>query len=489
MTKYNRTTGKVFGANANATGDNPEIGQFGSAKDGSYIGTSDVSTIQALPAWGKGWVGAVTPETNFPPLPEMTGAMKVLSEQICYLLQNGIAEWDFNTIYYENNFVRKNSKIYYSLSDENQGNDPETSTINWRAFNSGSNMPLLTSIWSDHLLNDMSWLRADTFSWQDGNTYTSVYKELEQEYATGTTEEISGITFKRTTSGFKIADVSQEQAILDLYNSNGIAWYYILDTTNKRFKLPRTKWGFKGLRGNVGDYINQNVLLPNITGQIGGQVIDATEAKNNITTGAFYRTTTSNLYGVQTTSLNVYKNVGMKASLSSSVYSGDGTNTLIDERATQMYLYFYVGNYTQTAIEQTAGLNADLFNNKLDLNASNLNTQGKSLISGLGMPSSRYIDLTLGASGSTYTAPANGWFSCNCQCTQDNPSNNIFFALYNNSNETGDMKWFTNTTNLEYKSIIPCRKGDILAIGYNAKIVFVDTWERGLRFYYAEGEV
>ena len=26
------------------------------------------------------------------------------------------------------------------------------------------------------------------------------------------------------------------------------------------------------------------------------------------------------------------------------------------------------------------------------------------------MPSSRYIDLTLGASGSTYTAPANGWF-------------------------------------------------------------------------------
>ena len=104
MTKYNRITGKVFGGNANATGDNPEIGQFGSAKDGSYIGTSDISTIQALPAWGKGWVGAVTPETNFPPLPEMTGAMKVLSQQQCYLLQQGIPEWDNATIYYKNSF-------------------------------------------------------------------------------------------------------------------------------------------------------------------------------------------------------------------------------------------------------------------------------------------------------------------------------------------------------------------------------------------------
>ena len=134
MTKYNRITGKVFGANANATGDNPEIGQFGSAKDGSYIGTSDISTIQALPAWGQGWAGAVTPETNFPPLPEMTGVMKVLSEQQCYLLQQGVSEWDNVTIYYQNNFSSKNGKIYISQSDENQGNDPETDNTNWKEF-------------------------------------------------------------------------------------------------------------------------------------------------------------------------------------------------------------------------------------------------------------------------------------------------------------------------------------------------------------------
>ena len=42
-------------------------------------------------------------------------------------------------------------------------------------------------------------------------------------------------------------------------------------------------------------------------------------------------------------------------------------------------------------------------------NASNFSQAGRSYLCGIGMPSSRYIDLTLGASGSTYVAPANGW--------------------------------------------------------------------------------
>lgn len=41
---------------------------------------------------------------------------------------------------------------------------------------------------------------------------------------------------------------------------------------------------------------------------------------------------------------------------------------------------------------------------------SNLTDAGKIVGSSLGMPSSTYTDLTLGASASTYTAPANGLF-------------------------------------------------------------------------------
>lgn len=34
---------------------------------------------------------------------------------------------------------------------------------------------LLDFKWSDHIINNIEWLRADTFSWQDGSVYTSAY--------------------------------------------------------------------------------------------------------------------------------------------------------------------------------------------------------------------------------------------------------------------------------------------------------------------------
>lgn len=134
MTQYQRITGKVFGGNATATGNDPQIAQFGSALANTFVGTTDPETIQSLPAWGQGWIGAVTPDTQFPPLPEMTGAMKVLSHQICGILQQGVSTWDSGTIYYTDNFCSKNGNIYKSLTDENQGNDPEADTTNWRSY-------------------------------------------------------------------------------------------------------------------------------------------------------------------------------------------------------------------------------------------------------------------------------------------------------------------------------------------------------------------
>ena len=42
-------------------------------------------------------------------------------------------------------------------------------------------MPLLSFMWADHKLNDISWLRADTFSWQSGNVYKYAYQHLLDE--------------------------------------------------------------------------------------------------------------------------------------------------------------------------------------------------------------------------------------------------------------------------------------------------------------------
>lgn len=293
----------------------------------------------------------------------------------------------------------------------------------------GASLPILTPMWFDHIANDVSWLRADTFSWQSGDVYTAAYEHLAADYENATTgyswtgdttgniyttkgmpsvgdtvvgggytvgevgsnyivvykngspyetatlnsaasgintsqTDIIGditITYYLSDDGHKICLPDQEANLSSLYESTGVAWYYILDTTNRQFKLPRTKWGFTGLRDSVGGYVPQNVLLPNITGVVTG-------LGDVSVSGAFTRGSKVAGNGGGDGSITADN---FDASRSSSVYSGDGTNTLIQPRATQMYLYFYVGNFEQSAIEQTAGLNAEMFNNKADLNLMN----------------------------------------------------------------------------------------------------------------------
>ena len=105
-----------------------------------------------------------------------------------------------------------------------------------------------------------------------------------------------------------------------------------------------------------------------------------------------------------------------------------------------------------------------------------LDYNDKSTISGWSMPSSRYIDLTLGASGSTYTAPANGYFDFIHQ-----GSNGQFLFLKNTSNQFEVDSVIYNQGFA--RVFIPCKKGDIIRVEYNA-----DGSYARLYFYYAEGE-
>lgn len=134
MGKLQRVTGKVFGATASPTGDETigaYIGQFGSAKLGTYYGTGDVAEIQNLPAWSNGFIDAVTPTNQYPTLPEMTGVIKNISYQICYALQQGIPEYDANTEYYANSFCSFNGEVYKSIADEHTRHQPDISPDYW----------------------------------------------------------------------------------------------------------------------------------------------------------------------------------------------------------------------------------------------------------------------------------------------------------------------------------------------------------------------
>ena len=214
--------------------------------------------------------------------------------------------------------------------------------------------------WSDHLVNQQEWLRADTFTWHDGTVYQNAYQHLVDDIdgKTTQTETIAGttITFYLADDGHKIVDSSQEANVGQIFLDTGVAWYYILDEINTRFKLPRTEHGVVGVRGNVGDYVEAG--LPNITGYIDVNGNPAWTA-----TGVFRYTSNIDTDGQSSTTSNSAP-FDFDASRSSSIY---GNSTTVQPPATQMYLYFYVEEFTQTATQNTAGLNAELFNSKADL--------------------------------------------------------------------------------------------------------------------------
>ena len=59
---------------------------------------------------------------------------------------------------------------------------------------------------------------------------------------------------------------------------------------------------------------------------------------------------------------NAAGRLNFDASRSSSVY---GSSSTVQPKATEMYLYFYVGNFTQTALENTAGVTTEVLNTKV----------------------------------------------------------------------------------------------------------------------------
>lgn len=172
-------------------------------------------------------------------------------------------DWD-KTIPVED---RIDGRLYYQWTnaDKTKGRfeDPEGVPLIPEA-KAGCSLPMFSFIWSDHLCNDASFLRADTFSWHDSAIYVSAYKTIFDEYHNeGSIEQTDerGITYKLSTNGFKIADASQEEAILNLYLENGSAWYYILDVENARFKLPRENFEDKKLYFFVGVYEREETEL------------------------------------------------------------------------------------------------------------------------------------------------------------------------------------------------------------------------------------
>lgn len=104
-----------------------------------------------------------------------------------------------------------------------------------------------------------------------------------------------------------------------------------------------------------------------------------------------------------------------------------------------------------------------------------------SWVSAQAMPSNKYIDLTLGASGASYTAPANGWFTH--QRTAGTANTGMRFS--NVTVGSLGSACLSSTTAGTCAVTVPAKKGDEVFLYYNT----TGTGLNIFRFIYAEGEI
>lgn len=308
---------------------------------------------------------------------------------------------------------------------------------------------LLDYKWTDRILNDIRWTRADNFSWQSGSVYASAYQHLVDDIdgKSTTTETVHGhtITYYLADDEHKIVPANYISDVEALYNDTGVEWYYILDTTNERFKLPRvdptkkeallfikakgngmalgfdtgftTPAGYEHLGLRIGDG-NQSALLTATNGNYGKNIGEATTGSG---------TANGKVGGLAQDP--DYSGVVAELSDADTIYAG------------QKHLYFYVGYYTTSALAQTAGLNAESFNAKADKDLGNITSNGKKTAISWTLPdysSGQSITLSTANTWTEWTAPCDCFVAitasatgaiCRAQIAKNSDGSNVISGL------------------------------------------------------------
>ena len=353
---------------------------------------------------------------------------------------------------------------YYTIDEENQNftlpMGEVYGMIESKADKDMLNNPysLFDSKYSDHELNNLSWLKSEG-QWNAKTVYPTAYDKLLKVY--NGTETVEGLSVKLSTEEYTDYD-------------------FVLNTADETFRLPLLDGSedlvsnkYIGLEllasgstytapANGWYYFNKRTGVSNAYISIHSQGSSLQDAKNS-----------------SDASLTVIKSI-QKGAVATVSYNATGTTQafrFLYARGNGS-LYFYVGETVQNANLIDAGRIGEQLAGKADLDAQNLSAAGKSLISGLSMPSDKYIDLTLGASGSEYTAPANGWYCLSKTATAADQ----FISLQNTTSliSVGGDK--SLNSGVVHAYMLPARKGDIIKVGYN----FGGTTNK-FKFIYAEG--
>lgn len=274
------------------------------------------------------------------------------------------------------------------------------------------------------------------------NIYLGVVEALVENGFVSTYFETQGQSY-RTATVYRNSQYDQTGIIDD--------YHWCIDTVNETFRLP-IKVNLASGKAVVGNGMS--------LGLTNGSVNVGISASNWTENGQMF---TKNAYGkpVSGTMVNSERTEGVIGVTTDPAKSG------IETSDSGLHLYFYVGETVQNANLINAG--------RIEEKVASLIPDNSSLIASYGMPSNKYINLTLGASNSSYTAPANGWFFINLA------GGSSQYARFQNSENGMAYQYGNNNTNT-CSGCIEVKKGDVISVQYNATSSTVT-----FRFIYAQG--
>ena len=544
MAELQRITGKLFGETADPTDDlilGPQIGQFGSALAGTYNGTADVATIQSLPAWSQGFIGAVTPNNQYPPLPEVTGVLKVLSHQENYILQHGVPEWDSATDYYTNCYCSYNGEIYKSLQDNNTNNQPDTSPTYWTLYGDFANKNLsnLTNVGNAKLQYAPFAINTGSTSSGKNNTLTYSGADITCAPCTITTADgrttsfDSSATYSITTEGdgdyyiFKDFSTGALSLVREyefaISNTKGIKNVARQPVTTSNF-VTNAQYAFDG---NWNSYaatgtsitIANNAYIGQSAVQKPVKRIRFNQGLTNVNYCPSYRlqysTDNGSTWNTIQTQSNGVTNAWQTVTVSDYVPNGShrfrvlavsfagtqGTNQWV---VTELELYCYTNYWLDTskspAVMRVYNSGTDTYTTNNDLvcigectiTSSNVTAITNYLFNDNGysdgtatearftMPSSTNYSYTIGASGSYYKAVANGWITVGTPIS----ATNAIVQLVGNTG-VGETSNYSTYGGDGYgaRAQIPVKKGDMFYLRYSQtpsfmNLIYADGSER-----------
>lgn len=368
------------------------------------------------------------------------------------------------------------------------------------------------------IMNNNAWLRSNG-QWNSGDVYVGLYNWILEQVNSGV-EGFKGVGYAYTSGddNYYISTATPTAGATVYGDSNGVClpittvttisensisftngadsvtatrsstndkaitddyWItdydYVINTTNETFRLPLLD-GSEELPGDKYTTVELGASLTKYTAPANGYFVLARSEMGSYTYLYLENTTTG--LGFR---LGNNNGAGSNDNLGSFVPCKRGDVVQINysggilDKFRFIYaqgngnLYYYCGNVEQnTQLVNVARIEeklVDLVDLEKAANAS--------------MPSTRYIDLTLGASGSSYTAPADGWV---CLMKGSTAANQ-----YVTVEQIIDGKYLRNmsiaTANGQnVATYLPVAKGASFMTGYTAAGV-LNTF----RFYYAQG--